>query len=75
MQILQVNFGDYIPNRHIFVEKPEDIDKLIPQWQSPTTVWAGHPVIGFMAETDFEDRTVVGFADLVISNSCCEFEL
>ena len=63
MQILQVNFGDYIPKWRISVEQPEHVDRLILQWQSPTTVWTGHPVIGFMAETDFEDRTVMGFAD------------
>ena len=63
MQIPQVKFGDYIPKWHIFIEQLEDVQKLVLQWQSPTTIWTAHPVKGFMAETDFEDRTVVGFAD------------
>ena len=34
MQILQVNFEDYIPKWHIFVEQLEEIQKLVLQWQS-----------------------------------------
>ena len=71
-QILQVNFGDYVPKWHIFVEQPKDTDKLILQWQSPTTVWTGHPVIDFMAETDFED---VPSWDLLTSIQCGYFQL
>ena len=37
MQILQVNFEDYIPNWQIFVEKLETVDKMVKQWQNPTT--------------------------------------
>ena len=29
----------------------------------PTTIWIGQPVLGFMAETDFEDLAIVGFKD------------
>ena len=54
-QILQVNLGDYI--------QLDEIDKLVLQWQTPTTMWTGHRVIGFMAETDFEDRAMVGLPD------------
>ena len=60
MQILQVNFEDYIPMWQIFVEKPETVDKMVQQWQNPTTLWAGHPILGFMSETDFDDLKTVG---------------
>ena len=59
MQILQVNLEDYIPKWQISVEQDDEIQKLIlqcHQWRSPTTVWDGQQVIGFMAEADFEDR-------------------
>ena len=29
MQILQVNFGDYIPRYQIFIEQEEDVDNNI----------------------------------------------
>ena len=63
MQILQVNLEDYIPKWQIFVDQPETVDKLILQWQNPTTIWTGQPVLGFMAETDFEDLATVGLKD------------
>ena len=62
-QILQVNFEDYIPNWQIFIKQPETIDKLIVQWQNPTTIWTGQPVLGFMAETDFDDLAIVGLKE------------
>ena len=62
-QILQVNFEDYIPKRQIFVDQPETLKKLIVQWQNPTMICAGQPVIGFMAETEIEDKAVVGLKD------------
>ena len=60
-QILQVNLEDYIPRWQIFVEQPETVDKLIVQWQNPTAIWTGQPVLGFMAE--IEDLAVVGLKD------------
>ena len=39
------------------------IDRFIPQWQEPTTVWDGKPVLGFMAETFLDDLSVIGFKD------------
>ena len=51
MQILQVQFQDYIPKYHIFCMQEEGVDKLIQHWQEPTTLWDGQPVFGFMAET------------------------
>ena len=47
MQILQVHFEDFIPRYHIFVEQEDVVDKLVQHWQEPTTLWDGHPVIGF----------------------------
>ena len=34
-----------------------------PQWQEPTTIWDGTPVLGFMAETFLDDLSTVGFKD------------
>ena len=63
MQTLQVNFQDYIPNWQIFVEQNKTVDKLIVQWQNPTTIWTGQPVLAFMAETDLDDLSIVGLKD------------
>ena len=35
----------------------------IQQWQEPTTIWDGKPVLGFMAETFLDDLPVIGFKD------------
>ena len=35
----------------------------IQQWQEPTTIWDGKPVLGFMAETFLNDLSVIGFKD------------
>ena len=61
MQILQVNVGDYVPRYQIFVEREEEVDKLVQHWQKPTTLWDGQPVLGFMAETYLDDLQTVGF--------------
>ena len=61
MQMLQVNFDDYIPKCQIFVEQEEDVDKLVRLWMSPSTLWQGRPVIGFVAETFLDDLETVGF--------------
>ena len=63
MQILQVQFQDYVPRYHTFVEQEENVDKLLQHWQQPTTLWDGQPVIGFMAETYLDDLQTVGFKD------------
>ena len=60
MQILQVQFQDYVPKYHIFVEQEENVDKLVQHWQQPTD---GQPVMGFMAETYLDDLSTVGFKD------------
>ena len=61
MQILQVSLEDYIPKWQIFVEQLETVDKKVMQWQTPTTIGSGLPILGFMAETDFDDLAIVGF--------------
>ena len=61
MQILQVNLQDYIPRWQIFVERPETVQKDVVLWQSPSTIWCGHPVLGFMADTYLGDLKIVGF--------------
>ena len=61
MQILQPNCEDYIPKWQIFVEQEETVQKHLVHWQSPTTIWEGRPVLGFMAETHLSDLMTVGF--------------
>ena len=63
MQILQVQFHDYVPRYQIFMFDDSKIYKLIQQWQHPTTIWDGQPVLGFMAETFLDDLQVIGFKD------------
>ena len=71
LQILQVNFQDYIrniPKWQILLQHDDDMPKKPRTWQFPSTVWDGQPVIGFMAETTFEDAQgrplpEVSFAD------------
>ena len=60
---MTVNLEDYMPKWQIFVEQPETVDMLIAQWLNPTTIWTGQPVLGFMAETDFDDLAIVGLKD------------
>ena len=61
MQILQVTLGNYVPRYQTFVEQGEEVDKMVPHWLHPTTLWDGRPVIGFMAETYLNDLKTVGF--------------
>ena len=76
MQILQAQFHDYVPKYHIFVDRVEIVDKLIQSWQEPTTLWDGHPVLGFMAETYLDDLHYSWFQGLQsnvdISNYICQ---
>ena len=55
LQILKQTFKDYIPKWQIIFEPCDDFPTLILKWRHPSTVWEGHPVLGFMAETDFRD--------------------
>ena len=63
MQILQVHFDDYVPRYQIFMFDDSKIYGSIQQWQEPTTIWDGKPVLGFMAETFLDDLPVIGFKD------------
>ena len=63
MQILQVQFHDYVPRYQIFMFDDAKIYKLIQKWQEPTTVWNGQPVLGFREETFLDDLQVIGFKD------------
>ena len=68
LQILEVTVKDYIPKWQIAVEQDDDFPTMILKLRYPSTVWDGHPVLGFMAETDFKDGqgnylTEVSFAD------------
>ena len=51
MQILQAHYGDFVPRYQIFMYDDSKVYGPVAQWQEPTTVWDGTPVIGFMAET------------------------
>ena len=33
------------------------------QWQEPSTIWEGTPVMGFMAETFLDDLSSISFKD------------
>ena len=63
MQILQAHYGDFVPRYQIFMWDDSKIYGCIPQWQEPTTIWDGKPVLGFMAETFLDDLSVIGFKD------------
>ena len=63
MQTLQVHYGDFVPRYQIFMFDDPKIYGSIQQWQEPTTVWDGKPVLGFMAETFLDDLPVIGFKD------------
>ena len=65
MQILQVHFGDFVPRYQIFMFDDSKIYKSIQQWQEPTTIWDGKPVLGFMAETFLDDLSTIGFKDFI----------
>ena len=52
---------DYIPKWQIFVEREETVQKQLVHWHSPTTIWEGRPVLGFMVETYLGDLMTVGF--------------
>ena len=76
MQILQAHYGDYVHRYQIFMFDDSKIYGSIPQWQEPTTVRDGKPVLGFMAETFLDDLSVIGFkdfkSDVDISYNVCE---
>ena len=63
MQILQAHYGDYVPRYQILMFDDSKIYGPCLQWQAPTTIWDGTPVLGFMAETFLDDLSSIGFKD------------
>ena len=63
MQILQAHYGDYVPRYQILMFDDSKIYGPCLQWQEPTTIWDGAPVMGFMAETFLDDLSTIGFKD------------
>ena len=64
MQILQTHYDDFVPRYQIFMYDDSKIyGPLPPQWQEPTTLWDGKPVIGFMSDTFLDDLSTVSFKD------------
>ena len=63
MQILQAHYDDFVPRYQILMFGDSKIYGPCLQWQEPTTVWDGTPVMGFMAETYLDDLSTVGFKD------------
>ena len=61
--ILQAHYGDFVPRYQIFMYDDSKVYGPIAQWQEPTAVWNGTPVIGFVAETFLDDLSTVGFKD------------
>ena len=81
MQILQVHYGDFVPRYQIFMFDDSKIYGSIKQWQEPTTIWDGKPVLGFMAETFLDDLSVGGpygdgtKGDFKLRNVWCIFDI
>ena len=63
MQILQAHYGDYVPRYQILMFDDAEIYGPCLQWQEPSTIWDGTPVIGFMAETYLDDLSSISFKD------------
>ena len=55
LNIIESTFANYLPRWRVFVENCDGLPKNTLRWKAPSTVWKGHPVIGFMSETDFKD--------------------
>ena len=63
MQILQAQYGDYVPRYQILMLDDSKIYGPCLQWQEPSTIWEGKPVMGFMAETFLDDLSSISFKD------------
>ena len=63
MHILQAHYDDFVPRYQILMFDDSKIYGPCLQWQEPTTVWDGTPVMGFMAETYLDDLSTKGFKD------------
>ena len=62
-QILQAHYGDFVPRYQILMFDDSKIYGPCLQWQEPSTIWDGTPVMGFMAETFLDDLSSIGFKD------------
>ena len=63
MQLLETSYPDYVPKYQILMYDDSKINGPCLQWQAPTTIWDGTPVLGFMAETFLDDLSSMGFKD------------
>ena len=63
MQILQAQYRDYVPRYQILMFDDTKIYGPCLQWQEPSTIWEGTPVMGFMAETFLDDLPSLSFKD------------
>ena len=63
MQILEAQFKDYVPRYQILMYDDSKIYGPCRQWQEPSTIWEGTPVMGFMAETYVDDLQCLSFKD------------
>ena len=63
MQILEAQFKDYVPRYQILMFDDSKIYGACRQWQEPSTIWEGTPVMGFMAETYVDDLSCLSFKD------------
>ena len=46
---------NYLPRWRTFCENCDNLPKNTLRWKEPSTTWRGHPVLGFMSDTDFKD--------------------
>ena len=63
MQILEAQYKDYVPRYQILMFDDSKIYGPCRQWQEPSTIWEGTPVMGFMAETFVDDLPCLSFKD------------
>ena len=63
MQILEAQYKDYVPRYQILMFDDTKIYGPCLQWQEPSTIWEGTPVMGFMAETFLDDLSSLSFKD------------
>ena len=63
MQILDAQFKDYVPRYQILMFDDSKIYGQCRQWQEPSTIWEGTPVMGFMADTCVDDLSCLSFKD------------
>ena len=55
LNMIDWNYPNYLPRWRIFVENCDNLPKNTLRWKEPSTIWKGHPAIGFMSDTDFKN--------------------